>query len=98
MLSHGGRAFSIARRAKTEEPRASALGTLTLGIRPERAADCRLLFTKTTIVERDSTLTPFQGDSVVRVLPRPKGLGYFLFALRATVQRPNSINRRRASV
>ena len=98
MLSHGGRAFSIARMAKTEEPRASALGTLTLETRPEGAADCRSLFPKTTIVESDSILTPFQGEFAVRVVPRAEALGYFLFALRATVKRPNSINRRRASV
>jgi len=36
---------------------------------------------------------PFQGDSVVRVVPRPEGLGYSLFALRATAKCPNSIGR-----
>jgi hypothetical protein len=56
---------------------------LTLEIRPERAADCRPLFPKTTIVESDSILTPFQGEFSVRVVPRAEALGYFLFALRA---------------
>ena len=28
-------------------------------------------------------LAPFQGDLVVRVVPRPEGLGYSVFALRA---------------
>jgi hypothetical protein len=33
--------------------------------------------------------TPFQGDSVVCVVPRAEALGYSLFALRATAKCPN---------
>ena len=36
---------------------------------------------------------PFQGDSVVRVVPRAEALGYSLFALRATPKCPNSRGR-----
>jgi hypothetical protein len=37
--------------------------------------------------------TPFQGDSVVRVIPRAEALGYSLIALRATAKCPNSSGR-----
>jgi len=32
---------------------------------------------------------PFQGDSVVRLVPRAEALGYSLFALRAMTTSPN---------
>jgi len=37
--------------------------------------------------------TPFQGDSLVRVIPRAEALGYSLIALRATAKCPNSSGR-----
>ena len=40
-----------------------------------------------------SVRPPFQGDSVVCVVPRPEGLGYSLFALRATAECPYSRRR-----
>jgi hypothetical protein len=75
--------ISIARRAKTEQPRASALGLRTKVNRPEGAAARRVLFPKITLVESDSIRTPFQGDYVACLVPRAEALGCSLFALRA---------------
>jgi hypothetical protein len=73
----------VARRAETEQPRASVLGMRPQENRPERAAERRVLFPKATLVESDSIRTPFQGEFIVRVVPRAEALGYSLFALRA---------------
>jgi len=51
--------------------------------RPERAADCRALFPRMAFVESDSIRPPFQGDLVVRLIPRAEALGCSVFALRA---------------
>jgi len=51
--------------------------------RPERAADFRALFPKNAFVESDSIQTPFEGDFVVRLIPRAEALGCSVFALRA---------------
>jgi hypothetical protein len=45
---------AVARRAKTEQPRASALGRSPRENRPERAAEWRASFSEITFVESDS--------------------------------------------
>src|SRR5262245_37811764 len=83
MLSSRDWTFCIARGAKTEQPRASALGMRPPENRPKGAADWRSLVPNITFVRVDSIRTPFQGEFVARHVPRAKALGCSLFALRA---------------
>jgi|SRR5271166_761860 len=59
MLSSQVLPISIARRAETEQPGASALGLRTKENRPERAADRQMLFPKIPLVERTRFGRPF---------------------------------------